>query len=58
MRVKKFLEFKSTYQKMLFLISVILFSLIFGLHLNQNTFAADPPKPPQTGKMMVVVVTR
>ena len=44
MRVKKFLEFKSTYQKMLFLISVILFSLIFGLHLNQNTFAADPPK--------------
>ena len=50
MKAKKFLGFKSTYQKILFLASVILFSLIFGIHLNQNIFAVDPPKPPQTGK--------
>ena len=50
MKVKSFLGFKSIYQKILFLLSVILFSLIFGLHINQDIFAVDPPKPPQTGK--------
>ena len=50
MRAKKFLGIKSIYQKILFLVSVILFSLIFGLHINQDIFAVDPPKPPQTGK--------
>ena len=50
MKVKNILGLKSIYQKILFLVSVILFSLIFGLHINQDIFAVDPPKPPQTGK--------
>ena len=50
MRAKKFLGIKSTYQKILFLGFEILFSLIFGAYFNQNTFAADPPKPPKTDK--------
>ena len=50
MKVKNILGLKSIYQKILFLVSVILVSLIFGLHINQDIFAVDPPKPPQTGK--------
>ena len=48
--MKSFLGFKSIYQKILFLAITVLFSLIFGLHINQDIFAVDPPKPPQTGK--------
>ena len=50
MRAEKFLGFKSVYRKILFFVVIILFTLFFGVHLNQNVFAVDPPKPPQTGK--------
>ena len=50
MRAEKFLGFKSVYRKILFFVVIILFTLFFGVNLNQNVFAVDPPKPPQTGK--------
>ena len=50
MRAEKILGFKSIYRKILFFVIIILFTLFFGVNLNQNVFAVDPPKPPQTGK--------
>ena len=50
MRAEKILGFKTIYRKILFFVIIILFTLFFGVNLNQNVFAVDPPKPPQTGK--------
>ena len=50
MRAKKFLGFKSIYQKVLFLAIITIVALIFGMHFSQNIFATNPPNPPQTGK--------
>ena len=50
MRAEKILGFKSIYRKILFFVIIILFTLFFGVNLNQNIFATNPPNPPQTGK--------
>ena len=42
--MKSFLGFKSIYQKILFLAITVLFSLIFGLHINQDIFCGGPTK--------------
>ena len=50
MMAMKYLGIKSIYRKILFFAIIILFTLFFGIHLNQNIFATNPPTPPQTGK--------